>query len=270
MHGRRPLVAVVLLLVGGLLAIAGPASADMILLWHFEQRPAGLPATGEPAQTLSTADADLSVGRDGSALRATVELAGVPTPETAADLHLRIGTMADGACRTDWELVVPTVDPTGPATRDGSTIRVAVSTDRPEDTGPRCASVSLVGADGAVLDELGDDESGVVVADPGARSRIERVTGTRVRPGQWSTVWVLVGHRGSEADGVRVTGVGPGVRVQAYTARLTLHSGDEVWVPLRVRLRGERPRELTISARSFGDIAFAFPGTREVLLRPTR
>ena len=270
MPGRRPLVAVVLLLAGGLLAVAGPAQADAVLLWRFEQRPAGLPATGEPAQTLAAADANLGVGPDGSRLDARVELGGVPAADTTADLHLRIGTVTDGRCRTDWEVVVPTLDPAGPATRDGTTIEVTVSMPQQESIDQRCGSVTLAAADGTVLDRLDDDQPGLVIADPGAQARIERVRDTRVRPWHWSTVWVRVGHHGADADGVRVIGTGRGLRVHGYTVRLDLRDGDAVWAPLEVRLRGTRARQLTITARPFGNLAFVFPGTREVLLRPTR
>lgn len=270
MHGRSPLAAAVLLLVGTLLAVAAPAQADTILIWRLEQRPAGLPATTEPARTLARADADLTVGRDGSTLRATVELGDVPTAETGADLHLRIGTPQDGTCRTDWEVVVPTFDPSGPASREGAAIRIVMAMAQPTDTGTHCASAVLTAADGSVLDQLDDAAEMQVVADAGARARIERVTGTRVRRGHWSTVWVRIGHRGADADGVEVTGAGRGVRVRRYTVRVSLRAGDEVWAPLQVRLRGGDPRTVTFSARPFGDIAFAFPGTREVLLRPAR
>lgn len=269
MHGRSPLVAAVLLLVGGLLALAAPAQGDVILQWRFEDRPAGLPATGEPAQTLASGYAALGVGPDGSRFSATVDLLGVPAPETRADLHLRVGTVDDaGACVTDWELVVPTLDPSGPASRDGTTIQVSAAMGRESTDAPRCASASLVAADGTMLDRLEDPQSGLVVADPGAMARIKQVTGRHVRPHRWSTVWVLVGHRGAEADGVRVTAAGAGVRVRGYTAELTLRDGDHVWAPVRVRVRGDRDRELRISARPFGDLAFAFPGSRTVLLRP--
>ncbi|WP_296602002.1 hypothetical protein [Nocardioides sp.] len=268
MHGRSPLVAAVLLLIGVLLLVPAPADADATL--DFDRRPAGLPATTEPAQTLSAADATLGTTSGGSALRAVVQLGGVPGAETAADLHLRIGTPVDGACRTDWELVVPTLEPTGFATRDGATIRIAASMEGREDLGLRCGSVALVGMDGAVLDQLDEDESGTVIVDPGSRSRIERVVGTAVRPGRWSTVWVRVRHRGADAVGVRITGRGDGVRARTHTEAVTLRDGGAAWVPLEVRLRGERPRRLTIRAWAVGDIAFAFPGTREVRLRPTR
>ncbi|HEY0951493.1 hypothetical protein [Nocardioides sp.] len=270
MPRRRPLVAAVLLLVGGLLAVAGPARAEAIVFWRFEQRPAGLPATAEPARTLTSADAQLVVGPDGSRLSARVELGGVPSAETGADLHLRLGTLVDGGCRTDWELVVPTLEPTGPATRDGTTIQVAVSTPQQDDIGQRCGSVALLGADGIVLDRLDDDQAGTAIADPGAQARIERVRDTRVRPWHWSTVWVRVGHHGADADGVRVSGAGRGLRVHPYVVHLDLHDGDAVWAPLEVRLRGARARELHITARPFGNLPFVFPGRREVVLRPTR
>lgn len=250
--------------------MAAPAHGDTILVWRFEQRPAGLPATSEPAQTLAAARADLTIDSDGSTLRASVELGGVPVAETGADLHLRIGTPVDGACRTGWEVVVPTFEPSGPASRQGAAIEFAMVMGPDFDTGTHCASVSLTAADGSVLDQLDDAEEMLVIADTGARARIERVTGTRVHRGHWSTVWVRVGHHGAEAEGVQVTGVGRGVRVRAYTAHLTLHQGDEVWAPLQVRVRGERARELKISARPFGQIAFAFPGTRQIVLRPGR
>lgn len=270
MHGRRPLVAVVLLLVGGLLALAAPAQGDAILQWSFEDRPAGLPATTEPAQTLASGYAALAVAPGGSRFSATVELLGVPTPDTGSDLHLRIGTVDEsGACVTDWELVVPTLDPSGLASRDGTTVQVAASMGL-ESVDLRCASVSLVAADGTLLDRLEDDQSGLVIADPGAMARIKQVTGRHVRPHHWSTVWVLVGLRGAEADGVRVAAAGRGVRVRAHTVRLTLHDGDEVWAPLRVKLLTGRPTELRISARPFGYLAFAFTGRRDVLLRPVR
>lgn len=272
MHGRSPLAAAVLLLVGALLGVAAPAGATTVWDWQFDQRPAGLPATAEPAHTLSSARASLAVEPETAVLRATVELAGVPTTATAADLRLELGTVEAGECRTDWALVVPTLDPTGPAARDGATIRVELSAPGPHDDpgARRCGSASLIGSDGVLLDRLDDDDAGVVIADPGAASRIRQVVGTRVRPGHWSTVWVQVGHRGAEADGVRVTGAGQGVQVRAHTTRLVLRSGDAVWVPLRVRLRGDRARELTISARPFGYLAFAFTARREILLRPTR
>ena len=270
MPGRRPLAAVVVLLVGGLLAVGAPARADTVLLWRFEERPAGLPATQEPAQTLSGADASLYAGADGADLTATVELLGVPTEETRSDLHLRIGTVADGGCRTDWELVGPTLDPAGLASRDGTTIRVAVSMDQQKDAETRCGSVSLVGADGVVLDRLEDSQSSTVIADPGAAARVERVRNTSVRPGRWSTVWVRVGLEGADAQGVLVTGAGRGLRVRSYTAEVELHSGDEIWTPLGVRLRGSRARQLQISAQPFGHLAFAFIGTRQVWVRPVR
>ncbi len=270
MHGRRPFVAVVLLLVCGLLALAAPAQGDAVLQWRFEERPAGLPATSEPAQTLASGYAALGIAREGSTVSATVELLGVPTPETQADLHLRIGTLDEsGACVTDWELVVPTLDPSGLASRDGTTVQIAASMGL-ESVDSRCASVSLTTGDGTLLDRLEDSQSGMVIADPGAMARIKQVTGRHVRPHHWSTVWVLVGHRGADADGVRVTGAGPGLRVQRYTADVELHSGDQIWAPLEVRLRGGRARRLTITARPFGNLAFVFPARREVLLRPTR
>lgn len=268
MHGRSPFAAAVLLLVGVLLLVPAPANADATL--DFDQRPAGLPATTEPAQTFSAADATLGAASGGSALRAVVQLAGVPSAETAADLHLRIGTPVDGVCRTDWELVVPTLEPTGFATRDGSTIRIAASMDQREGLEPRCGSVVLVGADGAVLDQLDEDESGVVVVDPGSRSRIERVVGTHVRPGRWSTVWVRVRHQGADAAGLRITGRGDGVRARTHTEAVTLRDGGAAWVPLEVRMRGDRPRRLVIRAWAVGNIAFAFPGTARVRLRPAR
>ena len=269
MRGRRPLVAAVLLL-GGLLAVPAPAHSEAILRWSFEERPDGLPATAEPARTLASGYAALAIGRGGSRLSAPVELAGVPTAETGSELHLRIGTVDEsGACVTDWELVVPTLDPSGLASREGTTLQVAASMGL-ESIDLRCAAVSLVAADGALLDRLEDDQSGLIIADPGAMARIKEVTGRQVRPHHWSTVWVRVGHRGAEADGVRVTAAGAGVRVRGYTARLTLHQGDEVWAPLRVKLLSRRTAELRITARPFGYLAFVFPGTREVLLRPTR
>lgn len=271
MHGRSPLAAAVLLLVGTLLAVTAPAGATTVLIWELDQRPAGLPTAAEPAQTLSSARASLAMDSDSAALEATVELGGVPTAETSTDLRLEIGTVEAGECRTDWELVVPTLEPTGPATREGATISVRLSTGPQEDTGSaRCGSVSLLGPDGVVLDRLEDDDAGVVVADPGASSRIKQVVGTRVSAGHWSTLWVRVRHSGAEADGVRVSGTGRGVRVRTATTHLALRSGDEVWVPVRLRLRGHDARRVTVSARPFGDLAFAFPGTREVLLRPTR
>ena len=269
MHGRRPLVAAVLLL-GGLLAVPAPAQGDTILRWSLEERPAGLPTTSEPAQTLTSGYATLSIGRDGSAFSATVELGAAPTPDTASDLHLRVGTVDEsGACTTDWELVVPTLDPSGLASRDGTTVQVAASVGL-EPVGLRCAVASLVAADGTLLDRLEDAQAGVISADPGAMARIKEVTGRQVRPHHWSTVWVRVGHRGAEADGVRVTAAGAGVRVRGYTARVTLHQGDEVWAPLRVKLLTGRPAELRITARPFGYLAFAFPGTRTISVRPAR
>lgn len=271
MHGRSPLAAAVLLLVSTMLAMAAPAGAATVLVWEFDQRPAGLPMSVEPAQTLSSGRASLAQGPESASLQATVELAGVPAAETSADLRLEIGTVEGGECRTDWQLVVPTLAPTGPASREGATISVALSTGPQEDLGsPRCGSVSLVGSDGVVLDRLEDADSGVIIADPGASSRIKQVVGTRVRPGHWSTLWVRVRHGGAEADGVRVSGGGRGVDVRSATARLTLHSGDEVWVPLRVRMRGDRARELTIRASPLGYLAFRFTARREVVLRPAR
>lgn len=268
MLGSRLPLAVALLVVAGLLTVAARAGANTAVFYRFHDRPSGMPATGEPARTLADARATLYTDPDSSDLTAWVELGAVPTPDTGAEVHLRLGTIEAGVCRLDWEVAVPTLDPTGLGSRDGTTVRIAASMAPLPYSETRCGSVSLVAPDGTLLDRLDDNEPGGAIDDPGAWSQIQGVTGTHVRPWRWSKVWVRVTHHGNDAEGVRVTGKGFGMRVQGYTVNLDLHDGDQVWAPLRVKLRGDRPRVLKITAMAFGNLAFVGQGLKEVQLRP--
>ncbi|GAW47720.1 MULTISPECIES: hypothetical protein [unclassified Nocardioides] len=255
MLGHRTSLVAVLLLVAGLLTIGPPAQALVIYTWRFDQRPADLPATTVPAQTLVSASASLHDHGDSAHFQASVELGAVPDATTDATLHLAIGTVDGDACRTEWELVVSTLSPSGPAVRDGTSIRVASTLLDGGPFGPaRCGSVTLLSPDtDATLDRL-EGEAATGIADPGGRATVTQVLERGVTPGHWDRVWVRVRYAGTDADGVVVDGKGDGVRVKPHTDRQPLVDGDERWVPLRVRLVGDRRVRLSVTATPFGNL----------------
>lgn len=269
MLGRTLSVGTVGLLAICLLVMASPAQADQS--WSFDVRPDGFPAAAAaPAQTLESASAHTGVGPDAT-FDATVTLGAVPDETSAAQLVVAIGTVQDDdGCVIAWQLSVPTLSPSGPASRDGATI--TVRTGAADGTGTPCGSVSVVGPDETVVDRLEEPAGQTAISDPGGHTRITQVRGLRVTPGRWSTIWLQVRYRGAEADGVRSRGEsrGTGVAVRGRTVRVGLGTGDRVWVPLRVKLRGDRSHRLRVSAPPFGFLAFPSGGSRTVWIRPAR
>lgn len=257
-------------LVVGLITVAAPADASASYWWRFVERPAGFPATADPALRLASADATLDIDETG-AFAATVVLGAIPGEAVGTTIRIALGQSVDGSCVTDWEQTVPAFAPGGPATRDGDRILVG-ATIGSADYENGCGSVSLVSAEGTVLDRLEAPHLDLVIADPGGRAAVTAVSNRAVDPGRWSTVWLRIEYDGNPADGLRLSGSSPGrgviVRQRTYPQRLV--DGDRLWVPVRVRLLDGRAHRVTFRAWPFGDLAFPDAVSMTVRLKPTR
>lgn len=269
MLGPRTAFAAAAVLVVGLLGVAAPAHAGLEFDWQFAERPTGLPAGSDPARTLVWASAHLVQGEAGE-FDASVELGAVPDESTGAALRIALGQRVDGECVTNWEQTVPVLDPGGPASRDGSTITIH-ETIGFADYSDGCGSVALLAlAGGAVLDRLDAPFADLVVSDPLGRASVTRVSNRAVEPNRWSTVWLRVDYAGGDADGLIASGQGARVTVRRSVHDLELAHGEQVWVPVQVRLRGHRARRVTFQAAPYGDLFRAEAAPLTVRLRPLR
>jgi hypothetical protein len=268
--GRRTSFASAALLVAGLLAVATPAHAEGQLSWQFEDRPAGLPASDDPALTLAAASAVLLQDETGR-FYATVVLGADPDESTGTAVRIALGHVSGDTCATDWEQTLPTYQPGGPASRDGSTITVDEAIGA-ADYADGCGSVSLVAlADGRVLDRLDAPSVVNVVADHAGKATVTAVSNRSVTPGRPATVWLHVRYRGTgSADGVVVSGTGAAVIVRKRVHQVALEDGDDVWLPVQVRLLSRRAQRVTFEARPYGDLVRADAGPMTVRLKPTR
>lgn len=272
MLGRTVALGTSGLLLGSLLAVASPAHAWNALLWRFDDRPAGFPTSTDPAQTLESARASLEQNEKGR-FDARVTLGAAPDASTGTAVRIVLGRTVGADCVADWEQTFPTFDPGGPATRDGSTITIQAALGQVA-YDSSCGFVEVASlADGTVLDRL-ETHDVVTIADAGGggQSTVKQVKNRTVEPRRWSTVWVQVHYIGDDADGVTVSGAGDGVTVRERTHRAALTWGERVWVPIQVKLRGDRARRVTFVATAFGNGAVWPPEDvpLTVTIRPTR
>lgn len=262
-------MATVGLLVTGVL-VAAPASATTYL-WEFDHRPASLPAAADPAQTLVTASADIRVASTAT-LDAAIALEAEPTPATESVIRLALGRTTDTGCRETWSIEFSSLDPTGPASRSGATITVRAGDLEYQDHFERCGSVSVLSADGSrtVLDRLEEPgESKQVVDDTGGRATVLAVRNHRVVPGRWSTFWVLVGYDGDDARGLSaLDDHRDEVDVKGELATL-LTWGARTWMPVRIRLHGNRAQKVSLHIRPDVD-GWSDSTPKEIWIRPKR
>lgn len=270
-RGRAALLmGVVALVAAGVpVAVAGPASATLIDSWTFDQRPADLPATDDPARALESASGTVSYGPDGE-VDVQVTLGGVPDEQDTATLHLALGTPdGTGGCVPGWETSVPTWDPADGST--GGSADVDVTGTFALGVTWTCGEVWLSSADGAeTYDRLAGGVSGHLIADPGARLRLGSVSGTRVRPHRWQTLHLRVRSFGSPIDGVRVRGRGHDVRVRRSHIATPLEDRESTRIAVRVRLDASHRRRVQLEVTPYGYLAFPHPTTKLVWLRPVR
>jgi len=246
-----------------------PAAADVGVDWAFDTRADGMPSTDVPARTIEQASATIwDSGEYGTSVHASVVLAGTPDDASAADLHLALGVPDNsGGCLVRWEVVVPTLDPTGAATRDGS----AIALDHPlapgEDYLCGYVAVTPTGATGPDYDRWDGHPGGQVVADSGGRAVIKDVqVPERVRPHRWVPVRMKVKARGSRVDAIRVAGYGRGVRAVPTLVPI-LRPGGSAALRLWVRLGVDAPRRVDIVATPYG-VAFPTEDHTTVVLHP--
>lgn len=268
MLGRRTSLVAVAALVVGLLTVAAPAHAGLLFSWSFDERPPGFPV--DPALTLVSASALLEHDETGR-FTATVELGGVPDASSGTAVRIELGRYVGDVCVPDWSQTVPTYDPGGPATRDGTTLEVRQAIGLADYEGG-CGSVTLVRLlDGVELDRLEAPLVTPVFSDEAGRATVTRVSNTRLEPGRRSTVWLRVRYAGSgDAEGLVVSGRGAGVVVRRSVQTVALADGDQVWVPVEVRLLSHRARTVTLRAVPFGDLLEAQAVPMTVRLRPIR
>lgn len=263
------------LLLASLLAVAPAADAESYR-YRFDHRPDGLPATEEPAQTLVSAAADIRTATD-STLDAGVVLGAEPTVATDALLRLALGEVRDGTCHETWAVEVSTFEPTGIASRTGTTISLEADDVQDVRAGVWCGSVSVLSADGSrtVLDRLEEpSEDEMVVDDTGGAGTVLKVRNQRVEPGRWATLWMLVDYEGDDAQGYSVYGrpdrddIGF-VEAKSSQFRSELVWGSRTWVPVQVRLTGKKPRRIELYARPYV-AGWSSSVTKVVTIRPTR
>lgn len=235
MLGTRIALLTIGILTAGLFS-APPAGASGD--WEFDTRPEGFPVSEtSPAQTLASASGTWSADED-EGFTATVVLGAEPTSTTSATLEVAVGAMGVmGGCEA-WSVRVQTWRPTGPAHQVGSTVTVHVPGASVPANLVLCGSVSVISADGVLLDRLEDRDAGLVGADEGTggMARIARVDGVVVPPKRWTRMFVLVTYRGSDASGVRLRAESRTAQVRGTVVRDKLESGDERWLSVRVRL----------------------------------
>jgi len=185
-----------------------------------------------------------------------------------ADLHLVLGVLGDGGtCLTRWEVVVPTLDPTGGARRDGSTMTLDYPLAPGDDFSCAYLSITPSGATGPDYDRWDGRPGGQVIADSGGRAVIKDVQApARLRPHSWVPLRVKVRAVGSRVDAVRVAGYGEGIRSLPTTVPI-LRPGGSATLRLWVKLRVDERRRLTVVATPYG-VAFPTSGHATVVLRP--
>jgi hypothetical protein len=250
-------------------AIADPASATLITSWDFDQRPEGMPATGDAARTIASAAGAVTVGPGGD-VAVRVDLDDVPDESTAAVVHLAFGTPDEsGSCVTAWETSLPTWEP-GESGEPTATVQLA-GTFEPGGASWSCGEVSTTSPDGSqVYDRMQGRITGGVVADPGGTVRITHVTGTRVRPHRWQTLHLRVRYSGSPIEALDVRGSGRDVHVRKARFDTPLDEQGRASLAVRVRLDASQRRRVLLQVRPYGYLAFAGDDRRQVWLRPVR
>ncbi|WP_126688241.1 hypothetical protein [Nocardioides ferulae] len=191
----------------GSFAVPSPAAADVYLEWDFVERPVGLPASDVAARTLESVELWHNVAGWQNNVALTVTLGATPDETSDADLHLALGVRDDtGACRTRWQIVVPTLDPGPFGQREEAvlTSRQSVSVSQLD---WKCGSVSLTAAGdpGTVYDRLdGRPQTGAVIGDPLPIVVVRSVDTSKVRVRRWSPVRVRLVSAGLDVAVARV------------------------------------------------------------------
>ncbi len=236
---RRPLALAVLTVA--CLAAVTEASAAREVVAHagdLATRPAGLPATTDPARQIESATVrqDLKNGTIGG----TVTLRARATAATDSDLVVEFGRSVEGVCQGDEGVVVGTAPGSSSgASYSGRTIKVSDERSEAETAGWNCAFAALnaVGTTDTYDALVGDLTD--VLAPPVPKLKIGMKTGRTVKPGRW------VKHR------IKVSNPGTG------TAR-------EVKLKLGTRRAKAKPRRLRL-----GNIAPGKSRTRTVKVKLT-
>ena len=251
---------------------SAPASAESYDDYSFRVHAPGYPATDVAAHRLDGAFVTRQDAGDSSnPVTVSAMLQAPPDAATDAVLVVRMGHRgADGACEPDWEVTTSTFEPAidgGSAERDGA--EILVGTTAPAGDTWTCGTVTLTDAAGTVTDVLHEPQHGAVISDPAGRATIDAVSGKRVPVRRWAVVWVRVTNQMSPVDRVLVRGLGRGVDVRQATTG-PLAEGESVVLPVQVRLRADERRQVRLSARADGQVAFAQTTRRVVWLRPRR
>ncbi|WP_343907667.1 hypothetical protein [Nocardioides aquiterrae] len=225
----------------GLLA-APPASADAYVRWTYDSRPAGMPATADPARTLDSARATVRKHSGEARVEATVRLAA--TPQASDDeVHLVLGSVDDtGACVPDADVSAPVDDS---ATVDIDAAVPSLIQDHP------CSYVTVVDpASSTALDRLDGWNDGVVIVDPALPLTVRSGGHHRLPVDRWS--YVVVGVELPEhASRLRLTGEHtPGLRARPVVAR-DLDAGHYRF-RLPVQLGVHRRQWLTVHGHAVG------------------
>lgn len=216
-------------------------------------RPAGLPSTSNPAQTLVSARVvqDLVEGT----YSATVTLAAAPPGTESAEyehgkLVVSFGTSEDGVCLGDVRYnasLAGDLDLTG-FERRGDTYTLHAENLTAFTGGHDCAFVAVTDADDLMtVDALVGTLTEEI--DPGHADRLH-ITGVRhfgsagkplrLTRGSWTTLDVQVRQEGGSPGDVAIKGGGKGLKVK--TVRTSAHPGLTESVRVRVKLVGKQRR----------------------------
>lgn len=258
MLGRSVSMIAAGVITAGMLAPAAHAGTRDYLV--YDQRRPGLPATDDPARTISDAG-------------------GVITDQRTAWVSVTLGARPDEASAAELDVVFGTLDPAGVCvgpndagtqTTGSQSYEFAVKLDPLWESDTGCTYVELVDpATGELLDRLDGRVTGTVIVDPAAPLRIGGVRHRILPEDRWS--WIRVPVRLSRpADLVRVDTDAARVEgVQARVVRLRDVPSGLTSVRVPVRLGVPHVRRMLVRVRASGDFRSALAVTRTTL-RPKR
>jgi hypothetical protein len=277
MRLRRTTGGLITALVVGTLGAAPPAAAqpgDTIhyYMLKYDTRPAGFPATSDPARTLSRADTFVRGFPGSSDFGVSGELVAAPALGDAVPLRIELGTVTGGTCSIAMTSTMSSPGRYFEWDADMAWAPVGVDV---------CGQISVLSTDGTtVLDRLVDQsvEHWTYTEVPytpietiGGKLLVKDVRTGTVRRGRWFDVWIRVGAQGNGATKILIGAEGRHLQTAPTQLDHSLVPGRDEWLPIAVKLEKVRHSTLTITVESTGSSADAWRSTTtKVKLRAGR